>query len=469
MRRSGAGASGDGKYGTSNIERPTSNGAGVWRGVLPSDVRCGPLRLSSLLLDLLPSAIENRASKMTTPLPSRPHRSRPRPAQLPSCHWGRLAARAGETLRAHGLRQTDAFVITNPQVGGLYSIRRAPRWKPRTFAGSCGMRFRPVKREKTGMNFRPPARVCWRLFRYGLGAAGHSARRRGGRRSRWLCAGVFRRGVPFVQIPTTLLAAVDSSVGGKVAVNFGGVKTSWDFQPAPARGVRPGLASHARSARGAQRDERGDLYGAVCSAALFEQLEGGDLEKLLPGAGGTHGHRGAMRDAEGARVEQDEFDKKASATCSTSATPSGTPWNSAPITRSPMAKPSPSHDRRHPAGGAARRLRTGGFLERLQPLIERAGLPVSFADQPGLFDRVVRAMQMDKKFPRGEKCLRPAHDGRFMAASGECRLGLGPRSGPFGSSPRCHPERSVTESKDPVVLPEMIAGYCGGVLRLRSG
>src|SRR4030095_6386434 len=37
-------------------------------------------------------------------------------------------------------------------------------------------------------------------------------------------AGVFRRGVPFVQVPTTLLAAVDSSVGGKVAVNFGGVK-----------------------------------------------------------------------------------------------------------------------------------------------------------------------------------------------------------------------------------------------------
>src|SRR5690606_20771455 len=37
-------------------------------------------------------------------------------------------------------------------------------------------------------------------------------------------AAVFRRGVPFVQIPTTLLSAVDSSVGGKVAVNLGGVK-----------------------------------------------------------------------------------------------------------------------------------------------------------------------------------------------------------------------------------------------------
>jgi 3-dehydroquinate synthase len=42
------------------------------------------------------------------------------------------------------------------------------------------------------------------------------------------------------------------------------------------------------------------------------------------------------------------------------------------------------------------------FLQRLQPLIERAGLPISFADRPGLFDRIVRAMQMDKKFRDGK-------------------------------------------------------------------
>jgi len=35
-----------------------------------------------------------------------------------------------------------------------------------------------------------------------------------------LAAGLFHRGIPFVQAPTTLLAMVDSSVGGKTAVNL---------------------------------------------------------------------------------------------------------------------------------------------------------------------------------------------------------------------------------------------------------
>lgn len=37
-------------------------------------------------------------------------------------------------------------------------------------------------------------------------------------------AATFKRGVPFINVPTTLLAAVDASVGGKTGINFNGLK-----------------------------------------------------------------------------------------------------------------------------------------------------------------------------------------------------------------------------------------------------
>lgn len=40
------------------------------------------------------------------------------------------------------------------------------------------------------------------------------------------CASTFKRGMDFIQIPTTLLAQVDASVGGKLGVDFGQIKNS---------------------------------------------------------------------------------------------------------------------------------------------------------------------------------------------------------------------------------------------------
>jgi 3-dehydroquinate synthase len=87
-------------------------------------------------------------------------------------------------------------------------------------------------------------------------------------------AATFARGLAFVQIPTTLLAQVDSSVGGKVGVNLPGAKNMvgafWQplgvlidtqtLDTLPDREYRAGLAEVVK-------------YGVILDEALFEWLE----------------------------------------------------------------------------------------------------------------------------------------------------------------------------------------------------
>lgn len=87
-------------------------------------------------------------------------------------------------------------------------------------------------------------------------------------------AATFARGIPFVQVPTTLLADVDSSVGGKVGINHPRAKNLIGafHQPLgvlvdpevlstlPAREYASGLAEVAK-------------YGVILDAAFFTWLE----------------------------------------------------------------------------------------------------------------------------------------------------------------------------------------------------
>jgi len=87
-------------------------------------------------------------------------------------------------------------------------------------------------------------------------------------------AAVFMRGIPFLQIPTTIVAQVDSSVGGKTAVNHPLSKNSIGafHQPAavlidmnflrslPPRELRAGLAEAIK-------------HGIIADAALFDYME----------------------------------------------------------------------------------------------------------------------------------------------------------------------------------------------------
>ena len=94
-------------------------------------------------------------------------------------------------------------------------------------------------------------------------------------------AATYLRGIPFVQVPTTLLAQVDSSVGGKVGVNLKAGKNLVGafYQPRlvlcdlatldtlPIREFRSGLAEVIK-------------YGIIYDAPLFRRLER-DLERIL--------------------------------------------------------------------------------------------------------------------------------------------------------------------------------------------
>ncbi len=101
-----------------------------------------------------------------------------------------------------------------------------------------------------------------------------------------LAASLYLRGIPFVQVPTTLLAAVDSSVGGKTAVNLTAGKNLMGafYQPALVLCDTDTLCTlpEAEFANGMAEVIK---YGVIFDKELFDKVRGGDvksdIEKII--------------------------------------------------------------------------------------------------------------------------------------------------------------------------------------------
>ena len=97
-------------------------------------------------------------------------------------------------------------------------------------------------------------------------------------------ASCYMRGIDFYNIPTTLLAQVDSSVGGKTAVNFGGVKNIVGafYQPKKVI-IDPGTLKTLERRQLMAGLAEAVKMAATSSAELFEIIEKSeDLDADLP-------------------------------------------------------------------------------------------------------------------------------------------------------------------------------------------
>lgn len=117
-------------------------------------------------------------------------------------------------------------------------------------------------------------------------------------------ASIYLRGLPFIQIPTTLLAAVDSSVGGKTAVDLKAGKnlagTFWQpkavicdtntFSTLPETVYLDGVAESLK-------------YGILKDRVLFEEIKNGGLKE------NTSKLISQCISMKGEIVASDEFDK----------------------------------------------------------------------------------------------------------------------------------------------------------------
>jgi 3-dehydroquinate synthase len=183
-----------------------------------------------------------------------------------------LASRLNEILN-EGAVPARRFVVSNPQIWKLHGRRLGPALDDPILIPD-GERFKSlqtVSRIYEGLA-RAGADRGSAVVAFGGGVVGDIA---------GFAAATFLRGVPLVHVPTTLLAQVDSAIGGKVGVNhLLGKNLIGAFHPPRLVVVDPDLLGTLH-----RREFRSGLYevikyGLIASRPLFDRIAG-DLPALF--------------------------------------------------------------------------------------------------------------------------------------------------------------------------------------------
>ena len=213
-------------------------------------------------------------------------------------------------------------------------------------------------------------------------------------------AAVYQRGIDFVQVPTTLLAQVDSSVGGKTAINHPRGKNMIGAFHQP----RAVIADLATLASLPERELRAGLaevikHGLALDAAFFAWLEQ-NVDKLLAREGGALAY--AVRrscELKAAVVAADEREAGARALLNLGHTfghaiEAGTgygTWLHGEAVAAGMVMAAELSSRL--------KLIAGSDAARIRSLVARAGLPVK--PPPLRPDEMLALMSIDKKAAGG--------------------------------------------------------------------
>jgi 3-dehydroquinate synthase len=174
---------------------------------------------------------------------------------------------------------TDAIVVTNPVIKKLHGATLSSALKDAGFT----VKFFEVpdgEESKSGpfafelIEKIAEYNVGRKIFivAFGGGVVGDLA---------GFVAASYRRGIPYIQVPTTLLAQVDSAIGGKVAVDLPAGKNLVGAFYQPWAVISDVAVLSTLSQRQIQNGLAEIIkYGAICDHSLFEMVRH-NVDKLL--------------------------------------------------------------------------------------------------------------------------------------------------------------------------------------------